>query len=85
MKSNDYDNSGTFTLYVKHNQRCVDFALGYWNIYSRTFCGSFGEYMYFNSELSTTDREKIEGNIVRKYNQTAILPANHPYKTVAPP
>ena len=36
------------------------------------------------ANLSTTDRQKIEGYLAHKWALTANLPAGHPYKNVAP-
>jgi len=36
------------------------------------------------ANLSTTDRQKVEGYLAHKWALTAILPADHPYKNVAP-
>lgn len=46
--------------------------------------GSLAETVVFNSALSTTDLEKVEGYLAHKWNLTSKLPAGHPYKTVAP-
>jgi hypothetical protein len=36
------------------------------------------------ANLSTTDRQKVEGYLAHKWGLTANLPAGHPYKNVAP-
>jgi hypothetical protein len=61
-----------------------DFELGYWSVQARSFRGTFGEIMYFNRKLTDNERFILEGKIAWKYGQAAILPASHPYKTVAP-
>jgi hypothetical protein len=57
------------------------------------FCGSPGysqgwgivnEFVQYNSNLSLADRQKIEGYLAWKWDISASLPSNHPYKTVQP-
>lgn len=42
------------------------------------------EVLMFNSTLSTTDRQKLEGYLAHKWGIAANLPSDHPYKTAAP-
>lgn len=44
----------------------------------------FASCVVGNTELSASDRQRIEGWAAHKYGLTANLPANHPYKTAAP-
>jgi hypothetical protein len=46
--------------------------------------GPINEYVYYNSNLSLSDRQKIEGYLAWKWDISASLPSNHPYKTVRP-
>jgi hypothetical protein len=46
--------------------------------------GTINEYVYYNSNLSLSDRQKIEGYLAWKWDISASLPSNHPYKTVRP-
>jgi hypothetical protein len=46
------------------------------------FNGSMCELMIFNTVLSTTDRQKIEGYLAWKWGVT--LPGGHPYASAAP-
>jgi hypothetical protein len=46
--------------------------------------GYVGEFLVFASQLSTFDRQKVEGYLAHKWGLTANLPAGHPYKTVGP-
>ena len=46
------------------------------------FNGSMCEFMIFNTVLSTTDRQKIEGYLAWKWGIT--LPSGHPYISAAP-
>lgn len=43
-----------------------------------------GEFIILESSASTDDRQKLEGYLAHKWGLTANLPADHPYKTVAP-
>jgi hypothetical protein len=42
------------------------------------------EILFYNSVLSTNDRQKVEGYLAHKWAITSSLPAGHPYKTAAP-
>jgi hypothetical protein len=42
------------------------------------------EIAYFQSVLSTTDRQKMEGYLAWKYGLNTYLPAGHPYLSAAP-
>jgi hypothetical protein len=46
--------------------------------------GYIAEFLVFNSQLSTTNRQRVEGYLAHKWGLTANLPADHPYKTAAP-
>lgn len=48
--------------------------------------GSFdlAELLMFSIPLHDAEREKIEGYIAHKFNQTSLLPASHPYKNTIP-
>jgi hypothetical protein len=42
------------------------------------------EVLMFNSTLTTTDRQKLEGYLAWKWGTVASLPAGHPYKNSPP-
>lgn len=46
--------------------------------------GSFHEMGFINGDLSTDERQRLEGYWAHKWGLTAGLPADHPYKTDAP-
>ncbi|MES2982743.1 MAG: hypothetical protein V4727_10550 [Verrucomicrobiota bacterium] len=46
--------------------------------------GNFGETIICNTDLSTPDRQKIEGYLAHKWDLAGELPANHPYKLSSP-
>ncbi len=55
---------------------------GYGSVYF--FSGDICEVIIYNSSLSSTDREKVEGYLAHKWGLTSSLPASHPYKSSAP-
>lgn len=50
----------------------------------RSFVGAFSEILFFATNLSVTDRQKVEGYLAHKWNLAGNLPADHPYKSAAP-
>ena len=50
----------------------------------RSFNGAFSEVLFFASNLSATDRQKVEGYLAHKWNLAGNLPSDHPYKSAAP-
>jgi hypothetical protein len=42
--------------------------------------GAIGEVIAFNSALSTSDRQQVEGYLATKWGLQGSLPASHPYK-----
>jgi hypothetical protein len=48
------------------------------------FKGKFGDVFYIVGNLSTDDRQKLEGYCCHKYGIEDQLPAGHPYKTSPP-
>tara|TARA_R100000951_G_scaffold105303_1_gene99018 strand:+ start:1050 stop:1829 length:780 start_codon:yes stop_codon:yes gene_type:complete len=46
--------------------------------------GDIAEIVAYDSALSTSDRESVEGYLAHKWGLTASLPSSHPYKTTAP-
>jgi hypothetical protein len=76
----------TNTTTINNTLRASDlhgFELGYWSS-GRSFRGTIGEVMYFNRKLTDKERFILEGKLAWKYGKASILPASHPYKTVAP-
>ena len=51
---------------------------------SYSFKGDIAEIVAYDSELSTSDRQSVEGYLAHKWGLTASLPTLHPYKTTAP-
>lgn len=46
--------------------------------------GTVGEIIIYNSVLTTSQRQSVEGYLAHKWGLQSSLPANHPYKTIAP-
>ncbi len=46
----------------------------------QTFNGNFGEILFFSRDLTTTERQQVEGYLAWKWGLVGTLPANHPYK-----
>ena len=47
--------------------------------------GHFCEFMIFTSDITTTQRQQIEGYLASKWGLQASLPAGHPYSTALVP
>jgi len=52
--------------------------------YGSFFSGNIAEIVFFDSILTTDDRQKMEGYLAHKWGLAANLPAGHPYKAAAP-
>jgi hypothetical protein len=48
------------------------------------FDGTISECVALNRNATTLERQKIEGYLAHKWDLTASLPSDHPYKTVGP-
>lgn len=46
--------------------------------------GLISEILVYNSALSSSDRQKVEGYLAHKWSIAGQLPSEHPYKSVAP-
>jgi hypothetical protein len=46
--------------------------------------GSIAEILCYNTQLSTYDRQQVEGYLAAKWGLQSSLPGNHPYKNAAP-
>jgi hypothetical protein len=51
---------------------------------SQYFNGGMGECIIYNSEITTSDRQKIEGYLAWKWGLTGSLPSTHPFKNYRP-
>ena len=52
--------------------------------YAGAFRGYIGEIVAFNSQLSTANRQKVEGYLASKWGLTSSLPTIHPYRQFEP-
>jgi hypothetical protein len=52
--------------------------------FNKGWKGDLGETIICNTNLSVSDRQKIEGYLAHKWGVTNSLPAGHPYKIAAP-
>jgi hypothetical protein len=52
--------------------------------FSQHLNGSISEIILIDAAISDSDRQIIEGYLAHKWGLVADLPANHPYKSVAP-
>lgn len=48
---------------------------------SRTFSGYIKEFMIITKDLTTSERELLEGCVAWKWNRESDLPSDHPYRT----
>jgi hypothetical protein len=58
--------------------------LPYFNINSY-YTGQINEILFYNSYLTTNQRQQVEGYLAWKWGLQTSLPANYPYKLVPPP
>jgi len=61
----------------------TNFMLGCWKTQSRRFAGGISEFMYYNTVLSNTEIQKVEGYLAWKWGLQTSLPSSplHPYRT----
>jgi hypothetical protein len=73
--------------YSFSNPSAAAFQIGYRHTDqtgASNFSGYIGEILLFNTQLGTTDREKIEGYLAWKWGLQASLPAGHSYLNAPP-
>jgi hypothetical protein len=61
----------------------TNFMLGCWKTQSRRFSGGISEFMYYNTVLSITEIQKVEGHLAWKWGLQTNLPSTpllHPYR-----
>ncbi len=54
------------------------------SVFNYFWNGNFGEAIICNANLSTTDRQNVEGYLAHKWGLAGNLAAGHPHKTVPP-
>jgi hypothetical protein len=83
-----YSMNGTMNTYASGdslvtNSR-ISFGSHYTNAHYEGLYGYMNEALIFNTNLSDSDRQKMEGYLAWKWNRQDRLPAGHPYKTFGP-
>lgn len=63
--------------------------LGAWNAsagptVSNYFTGELAELIVYNGQLTTNERQQIEGYLAHRYGLQSNLPSTHPYRNFAP-
>ena len=63
-----------------------EFRLGnrYYTTANIQLQGSIAEVLFYNSQLQTSNRQKVEGYLAWKWGLQTNLPTTHPYYTLAP-
>lgn len=51
---------------------------------SEAFIGNIGEVLFYSRPLAESERQRVEGYLSWKWGLQANLPANHPFRFVAP-
>jgi hypothetical protein len=74
-----------FTL--NSNTNFVSNSIGTWNQQSANgnIKAGISEIVMYNVDLSTSQRQNVEGYLAWKWGLVASLPANHPFKRWPPP
>jgi len=60
------------------------FLLGSYSTPSFNYKGKFGEIIFTEFSLSTTDRERLEGYLAWKWGLETSLPTGHPFRNTPP-
>ncbi len=55
-----------------------------YNTLGRSWTGFIGEIVVSSTDLTLSDRQKLEGYLAHKWGLISALPITHPYKVVAP-
>lgn len=70
----------TFTLTPSGSNSTFDLQIGTLGNNVFPFLGDYCELVIFNSLLSTTNQQLMEGYLAWKWGIQSVLPSNHPYK-----
>ena len=62
---------------------CFGIAFGGYGTDEKSTC-EVAEFIMVGSEISDSDRQKLEGYIAHKWGLAAILPSTHPYNNLGP-
>lgn len=69
---------------VNTGNSTFDFQIGAYGNNVFPFLGDYCELLIFNSLLSTTDQQLVEGYLAWKWGTESLLPNTHPYYSAAP-
>ena len=62
-----------------------NFYIGNFNSEARfSFTGQMGDFLIFNTALTTSQRQQVEGYLAHKWGLVGSLPATHPYGKTPP-
>lgn len=62
----------------------TNYNIGTQYLANQNYTGLMCEVVVYNTLLNTTQRQRVEGYLAQKWGLHSSLPANHPYKTIAP-
>jgi hypothetical protein len=86
-----FENDGTNLTIIRNTSSVASVAITFsvpttGNQFLGGMAGTFNikEVVMFNSILSTTNKQKMEGYLAWKWNLVSLLPADHPYKNAIP-
>lgn len=82
INGNSVFSSGSNTVSVSNNTRY--FGTGRDTSSIGNYFGTVAEVLFFDSVLSTSDRQKVEGYLAHKWGLASTLDSGHPYKTTPP-
>lgn len=89
FNSNGTTLNTTTALGIADSTTITNFKLGAWyanGSYTNSGVTNFdlSEMLFFNSNLSVSDRQKMEGYLAWKWSLQSKLPSDHPYKNAKP-
>ena len=76
--------SSTFNTSFSEDSNATKFFLGTRWDKGTNFVGNISEILVYNSILSTTNKQQVEGYLMWKWGIQSNLPSSHPYYTYSP-
>jgi hypothetical protein len=78
--------SGTFTtsIYGVGSDAGTQFMSGTSSLGTNCLVGKIGEILLYNTALTTSQRQQVEGYLAYKWGLTSSLSATHPFKKIQP-
>ena len=80
--SGSYTNTFSYTVGTASSQQIYIGYSGY--NFNDSFNGLISEMLFYNSALTQSQYQQVEGYLAWKWGLNTSLPANHPYKSSAP-